>query len=115
MANKIEFDLALVEQYAAKGLTEIQIAESFGVSRATIQRNRAEDAAFEAAYKKGKAAGIQRVANALWENAAKGNVTAQIFFLKARAGWKETNITEIAGEAPEVKVSFADGGRSISE
>ncbi len=94
MAKKFEFDLELVEQYASEGLSEIQIAESFGVSRATIQRNKAEDEAFAAAYKRGQASGVQKVANALFRQAMNGNTTAQIFFLKARAGWKETQINE---------------------
>lgn len=43
-----------------------------------------------------------KVACALYENATvKKNVTAQIFWLKSRAGWKETNVTEHTG---------ADGG-----
>jgi hypothetical protein len=34
------------------------------------------------------------VANALFEAALSGNVTAMIFFLKTQAGWKETTVTE---------------------
>jgi predicted transcriptional regulator len=114
VANKIEFDLVLVEQYASEGLSEYQIAESFGVSRATIQRNKAEDEAFAAAYKRGQASGVQRVANALFQQAMNGNTTAQIFFLKARAGWKETQVNENhhTGELPVVKIEFVNGSKS---
>lgn len=113
MAKKMDFDLHLVEQYASEGLTEEQVAECFGVSRATIQRRKAEDEAFEAAYKRGQASGIQKVANALFGAAMDGNTTAMIFFLKSRAGWKETNVQEFSGTAPILKVVFPDAGNTL--
>jgi len=115
VGKKFEFDLELVEQYASEGLTEVQVAESFGVSRATIQRNKAEDDAFEAAYKRGQASGVQKVANSLFQQALKGNTTAQIFFLKSRAGWKETSVTEFTGELPVMKVEFVNGKHSVPD
>jgi hypothetical protein len=39
--------------------------------------------------KKGAAKGIEEISNKLFEMALAGNVTAMIFFLKTRAGWKE--------------------------
>ncbi len=86
----IEIDYDKVEQLAAQGLTERQIAESMGISRATVQRRKANDAAFEAAIKAGAARGLEAVTNALWENATqKGNVAAAIFYLKNRGGWTD--------------------------
>jgi hypothetical protein len=77
----IEIDYDKVEQLAAQGLTERQIAESMGISR---------DAAFEAAIKAGASRGLEAVTNALWENATqKGNVAAAIFYLKNRGGWTD--------------------------
>jgi hypothetical protein len=37
------------------------------------------------------------VASALYTSAVNGNVTAQIFFLKTRAGWRETGRLEVTG------------------
>lgn len=112
MASKFEFDLNLVEQYASEGLTEEQIAQCFGVSRSTITHRKADDSAFSAAYKRGQAAGIQKVTNALMNQVANGNTTAMIFFLKSRAGWKETNVQQFEGDAPVLKVVFPDGKNS---
>jgi hypothetical protein len=41
------------------------------------------------AIERGKAKGIRIVASALFENCVGGNAAAQIFFLKAHAGWAE--------------------------
>lgn len=53
-----------------------------------IVKKNCED--FEAAIKKGEARGIVHVTNKLREQINEGNTTATIFFLKAKAGWKET-------------------------
>lgn len=37
------------------------------------------------------------VGGALYKNAISGNVTAQIFWMKTRAGWKETDKLEVSG------------------
>ena len=78
-----------VENLASRGLTDQQIADSLGVSRSTISRGKKDNDAFDAAIKKGRSRGIQQVANALYESALAGSATAQIFFLKARAGWSD--------------------------
>ena len=91
----LEIDYAKVEQLAAQGLTERQIAESMGISRSTVQRRKASDEAFEAAIKAGASRGLEQVTNALWENAtAKGNVAAAIFYLKNRGGWTDRAAVE---------------------
>ena len=94
MAAKIEIDLKEVERLAGLGLTQEQIAASLGISSRTLDNRKAESAEFADAIKKGQAKGISEVANALWTNAMGGNVTAQIFFLKARAKWKDKHETE---------------------
>ncbi|QDP52878.1 MAG: hypothetical protein Unbinned4512contig1001_16 [Prokaryotic dsDNA virus sp.] len=91
MAEKKEINLEKVEKLAAIGLSEQQIAESLGISRSTITRRKRDDDAFAAALRAGKAAGIAAVTNALFEAATgeKPNTSAQIFYLKNRAGWKD--------------------------
>jgi hypothetical protein len=110
MAQKKEFDLDEVERLASLGLSEIQIGECLGVSRSTVQRNRAEGGAFEAAIKKGRSTGISTVANALHESAVGGNVTAAIFYLKCRAGWNESAEIEKRLEELETKLSGGQHG-----
>jgi hypothetical protein len=89
VAARIHIDLSEVTRLASLGLTHEQIAASLGISARTLESRKAESAEFAAAIKEGQAKGIAEVANALWVNATGGNVTAQIFFLKARAKWKD--------------------------
>ncbi len=86
---RIEIDLARVTELASKGLSQEQIAAALGISERTLRNRKAESAEFAEAIEKGRALGIEEVANALFENAKAGNVTAQIFFLKAQAKWKD--------------------------
>jgi hypothetical protein len=90
----IAIPIEQVEALAARGLTQSQIADALGISLATIQRRRQDNEEFDAALKKGQATGIAAVANKLMERINGGDVTAMIFFLKTRAGWKETQVIE---------------------
>lgn len=94
----IQFDLVKVEELASQGLTFEQIAMNLGVSYKTIQNNKRENADFAAAIERGKAAGIQQVANSLFKAAAGGHIEAAKFYLARRAGWSETIQNEHAGK-----------------
>ena len=89
MAARVKIDLKEVQKLASRGLSLEQIAAALGFSVKTLARKRAEMSELSEAIEKGRAQGINTIANALFENAEKGNVTAQIFFLKARAQWKD--------------------------
>lgn len=93
--KRLEIDVAEVVRLASRGLTEEQIAESLGISITTLERRKREGEVFAEAIRRGRALGIAQVANAHFEAALAGNVTAQIFFLKSRAGWKETQTVEV--------------------
>lgn len=95
MAARINIDLKEVTRLASLGLTQEQIAASLGISPRTLENRKADSADFAAAIKEGQAQGIAEIANALWVNAKGGNVTAQIFFLKARAKWKDKHEGEV--------------------
>jgi transcriptional regulator with XRE-family HTH domain len=88
-AKKIEIDLKEAEKLASRGLSLEQIAAAMGISARTLGSRKAESAELAEAIKRGQAQGIGTIANALFENALGGNVTAQIFYLKARAQWKD--------------------------
>lgn len=82
-------DLEKVESLAAKGLNQQQIADCLGIHPGTLSEKKQEFDLLNEALKKGKAKGIAHVTAALLQNIDNGNVTAQIFYLKTVAGWKE--------------------------
>lgn len=86
---KIKVDLKKVEALASRGLTSHEVARCLGISPSTYFANQRESEDFAQAIKNGKAKGIQTISNALFDSAKSGNTTAQIFFLKAQAGWKD--------------------------
>ena len=74
-----------VEEMAGRGLTVNQIAICLGVSPATIYNKQAQYLEFLETIKKGKAIGLSKVTNALFENATveRDNV-AIIYYLNNR-------------------------------
>jgi DNA-binding CsgD family transcriptional regulator len=91
-------DLEKVRGLASRGMTMEQIADALGISRTTLFAYKARLKDFSDAIKRGQAEGISAVANSLYESAIKGNTTAQIFYLKTRAGWVETDRHEHTGK-----------------
>jgi len=87
--SKIEIDLGQVEKLAAVGLNESQVADALGISVATITARKKESRDFLDALKRGKAKGVAKVSNALYEQAMNGQTAAAIFFMKNRAGWTD--------------------------
>jgi hypothetical protein len=104
-------DLKKIEDLAAKGLTLEQIAAALSIDVRTLYNHRKK---FGEAINRGAANGIATIANKLFEAANTGNVTAQIFFLKARAGWRdqgavvEINNHQNVNVAPDPAVLAAD-------
>ena len=96
-------NLEQVESLASRGLTLEQIAACLGIHVSTLYEKKKEYSDFAEAIKRGKAKGIAHVANKLIANAEAGNVTAQIFFLKTQAGWKETEVKVVTGGEEPVK------------
>lgn len=86
-----------VEALAAQGLTLEQIAAALGIHYDTLNERKKELSDFSEALKRGRAKGTAKIANALFQSAVSGNTTAQIFWLKAMAGWKERFINEHTG------------------
>lgn len=93
-------DLAEVERLASLGLTREQIATSLGVSESTFYNRMRAEEAFAEAVKRGEALGISTVASKLMEQINEGNTTAMIFFLKSRAGWRESSELRVETNAP---------------
>ena len=81
-------ELSELERLAGLGLNQAQIADWFGFSERTLRR-RLEHPDSVAAYKRGRSRAIAEVAAGLLQQALEGNLTAQIFFLKTKAFWRE--------------------------
>lgn len=88
-------DLKMVELMCIAGVTHHQIAEVMKCDLKTLKKNCNE------ILLTSKQKANSKVAGALFNNAMKGNVTAQIFWLKTRAGWRETDETALAERKPE--------------
>lgn len=87
-------ELLKVEALAARGMEEQHIAMCLGIEPETLSRKKGKIDQLNQAVKRGKAKGIARVTQALLKNIDNGNVTAQIFYLKTQACWKETQVNE---------------------
>lgn len=94
------FDLAEVERLASLGLTREQIAAAMGASVSTIYGRLRDDEKFSEAVKRGEARGIGAVASKLMDQINEGNTTAMIFYLKSRAGWRESSEIRLETKEP---------------
>jgi len=86
-----------VEEMAGRGLTISQIASCLGISPSTFYLKQAEFSEFSETIKKGQAIGLQKVTNALFENATveRDNV-AIIYYLNNRDKENWSNKHEVA-------------------
>ena len=82
----IDIDAAAVERLAGLGLTLEEIATSLGFSVATLYTRKRQHVEILEAIKKGRAKMLTDVANALYDKAIGGDVTAMIWFEKTRGG-----------------------------
>lgn len=74
--------LLLITGWKRDGLSNVDIAKKLGVSETTLQNWRKRSPKVDKALKIGREAANYMVENALMKNALKGNVTAQIYWLK---------------------------------
>lgn len=95
---RVEIDVEQVEALASRGLTQEQIADALGIARSTLWAQRKSRDQIEQAIKRGHAKGISNIANVLYTEATQNkNITAAIFYMKARAGWRETDQRILTG------------------
>jgi hypothetical protein len=90
-----------VEAMAAYGIPEIDIARVVGVDPKTLRKHYRDE------LDMGETKANAQVAGFLFNAARSGNVTAQIFWLKTRARWRETPL--------ELRHSGSVGRRDLSE
>src|SRR5574343_453272 len=91
--TKIVIDHEKVESLAARGLSNVQIAQALGIGRTTLQMGIRQSEQLEQAIKIGKAKA--------------GHPWAVCFYLKTAGGWKENVGIEMAPIAPPtINVNF---------
>lgn len=105
-------DRLLVQFAKTAGVTHARIAEMLNISRSTLEKH------FRDVLDRGADELNAQVVGSLFKNAASGNVSAQIFWCKARLGWKEksevahvgdiTPVIRIGGQPNEKKTEEAD-------
>jgi len=78
---EIEIDLNIVQEAAAIGCTDEEIAALCGVSVRTIYR-RKSDADYQEAYQTGESLGKASLRRVMFIGAMRGNIAAQIFLAK---------------------------------
>ncbi len=90
----------LVENFSALGISQLKLGEYLGISDNTLRKHYARELA-EAETK----ANV-RVAQSLYQSAVNGNTSAMIFWLKTRAGWRETMVFEV-NHSVDVNIKLA--------
>jgi hypothetical protein len=90
-----------VEAMAAYGIPEIDIARVVAIDPKTLRKHYRDE------LDMGETKANAQVAGYLFNSAKNGNVTAQIFWLKTRAKWRETPV--------ELKHSGAIGRKDLVE
>ncbi|HFC8533050.1 TPA: hypothetical protein ACFRHF_001798 [Neisseria lactamica] len=95
-------------------LSLAQMADYFGIALNTFHAACERQPEVLERYKRGQAKAIGSVAQSLLMQAREGNLTAAIFYLKTRAGWRETQVVDNVSSdgsmtpAKEIKVSAED-------
>lgn len=87
-----------LKRLAGNGLSYEKIAIKFGMAERTFYKLMERNPKIREYILEGKCDVEDEIADALINDARNGNTTAQIFFLKARAGWKEKHEIEVSGK-----------------
>ena len=77
---------------AAVGIRHEDIATKLEISADTLVKH------YKRELDNGRVDANAAIGRSLYEQAKTGNTTAMIFWLKTRAGWKQTNVTELTGQ-----------------
>jgi len=80
-----------VKTLAAVGTRFEDIAKKLGISENTMTKYYRQE------LDDGRIDANAAIAKSLYDQAKSGNTSAQIFWLKTRAGWKETQVNEVTG------------------
>lgn len=103
---------AQVEALSGYGVRHDEIALYLEIDPKTLRKH------YRDQLDKGHIKANVGVARALHKNATEGNVTAQIFWMKTRCGWKETAVHEHTGASGgpiETSVGTPEQFRKVAE
>ena len=105
LRNPSEKDLMQIEDMVARGATEGAIAGYFGVSRCTYLARKKEYPIIQESIERGFARGELFVTSQLWkiicDPKSKSHAAALMFWLRARAGWKEIESVKKTVDKPK--------------
>lgn len=110
--NPTESSRAQVEALSGYGVRHDEIALYLEIDPKTLRKH------YRDQLDKGHIKANVGVARALHKNATEGNVTAQIFWMKTRCGWKETAVHEHTGASGgpiETAVGTPEQFRKVAE
>ena len=103
-------------------LSLAQVADYFGIALNTFHAACERQPEVLERYKKGQTKAIGSVAQSLLTQAREGNLTAAIFYLKTRAGWRETQVVDnvssdgsMTPKAKELEMSKEDLQGALEE
>lgn len=85
-----------------KNICQIIVGKGKPIDEKTLRKH------FNVELENGSALANAKVAQSLFKKAMGGNVTAQIFWLKTRAGWRETQNLNHTGVVGTHEISKAD-------
>lgn len=112
--SPLEFDYAEVERLAGLGMTQEKIAQALGCCERTVSNRLNNDAAFAAAYARGRLSREEFVASRLQDRIEEGDTTAMKFYLSCQCGWREASKVDATVSA-KVDVSGSLDLRTMSD
>jgi len=77
----------LVRSLSAVGIKYVDIAHKLDITDDTLRKH------YKSELEDGRIDANASIGQTLFQQAKNGNTSAAIFWLKTRAGWKETNVT----------------------
>lgn len=105
-------DLSEIEMMASVGMTTKQIADALKLPPTTFGKLVKNDPTVQEAIDRGTSRGIKMVTDSLFQNALKGNVAAQIFFLKNKGGWADKQELDQRLQV-DTKMNFEDAVEAL--
>ena len=105
-------DLDEIEMMASVGMTTKQIADALHIAPSVFGKLQKNDPLVQEAIDRGTARGVKMVTDSLFQNAMKGNVAAQIFWLKNRGAWQDKQELDQRLQV-DTKMSFDDAVQAL--
>jgi len=91
----------LVQLHTTIGTPQEDVARIVGIDAKTLRKHYRDE--LDLAHAKANAT----IGGALFNKAKSGDTAAMIFWMKTRAGWRETNRTELTGaDGDELKITW---------